>query len=159
MKQITFHLFRYQDLIFVSSFSSQKSTINPSTMDINSEVSIAAIVLSIVAFVGQIILCFAVFHIFMQLRRMRQMIEDLSLVRTSNNSCPDSQPSRNHLIPLGALPGESVTVLRRPSGPPLPPEFLIEEVEPQQTESLESKPATTQLAEHDNKGFEGFNFA
>ena len=40
-----------------------------------------------------------------------------------------------------------------PSTPPLDPPM-----KPQQTESLESKLTTTQLAEHDNKGFEGSNF-
>lgn len=153
------HLFRYHDLIFVSSFSSQKSTINPSTMDTDKNLSIVAIVLSIVAFFFQIILCFAMFQLFKQLKRTRQMVEDMSLVRTVRKNCQDGQPSRNNLIPLDALPGESVTVLRRPSGPPLPPEFLIEEVTPQQTESHEDALTTSQSAEHDNKGFEGSNFA
>lgn len=100
------------------------------------------------------------FQLFKQLRRTRQMVEDMSLVRTLNKSCPDGQPSRDHLIPLGALPGETVTVLRRPSGPPLPPEFLTVEVTPpSQTESHEDELTATQSAEHDNKGFEGSNFA
>ena len=99
------------------------------------------------------------FQLFKQLRHTRQMVKEMSQVKTVDKSCSDGQPSRNHLIPLGALPGETVTVLRRPSGPPLPPEFLIEEVTPQQTESHEDELTTSQSAEHDNKGFEGSNFA
>ena len=148
----TLLLSHYHGYISTPPFQLQKLMSDLSTMD--TTITLVGLVALIFSMVACVCVCVAMVYFTVELRRIRQMIRDMPIVKTSQSSNSNSLPIRNHLLPLTAQPGESITELRRPSGPPLPPEFVVNtEEKPEQTKPHESN-TTEKSVEHYNEGFE-----
>ena len=112
--------------------------------------ALAAIILSGVVFVCQVLLCIFVFA---KLRRMHQTVEHLKRSTDNHNTdSPDLEAIARHLS-LTPQPGETITVLHRNSHPEIPTQFGNTEENPQLTNPQKDTTRKHSVA-HINQGFE-----
>lgn len=112
--------------------------------------ALAAIILSGVVFVSQVLLCIFVFA---KLRRMHQTVERLKRNTDNHNKdSPQLGTTPRHLS-LAPQPGESITVLHRDAYPQLPTQFGNIEENPHQTNPQKDTTRKHSI-EHINLGFE-----
>ena len=112
--------------------------------------ALAAIILSGVVFVCQVLLCI---FVFVKLRRMHQTVEHLKRSTDNHNTdSPDLEAIARHMS-LAPQPGESITVLHRNSHPEIPTHFSNIEENPEQTNPQKDTTRKHSM-EHINQGFE-----
>ena len=123
----------------------------------NPELAFIAIILSGVVCGCQVLLCLFVFYLFLNLRRLHQAVERLSIETAANTHSTeplqlDELPIQA-AMPLAPQPGESITVLHREPYLTLPRQFAITDIRSQQNDVRE-RSTTESSVEHYNQGFD-----
>ena len=127
---------------------SQNLRRNTSSMDL----VLVALILSGVVCLFQVLFFISVFYLFLKLRQVHQTVERISIIIAANKHSTDS-PNVGVVsrIPLAPQPGETITVLRRGSGPVLPRQFVDPAFSHQN--ELREHSTTDNSVEHYNQGF------
>ena len=118
-----------------------------------------ALVMSVVGCACQVILCFAVIYLLVDLRRVQKKVQRLSLRENescNHNSNESLRLKELHFLPLRAqhAPGESITVLHRKPHPSLPAQFGTTEGSLRQDNTGGGTSRESRILEENNAGFD-----
>lgn len=118
-----------------------------------------ALAVSVVGCACQVILCFTVIYLLVNLRRVQKKVQRLSLKenKSCNHNSNESLHLRElHLLPLRAqhAPGESITVLHRNPHPSLPAQFGTTGGSLRQDNTGGGTSRESRILEENNEGFD-----
>ena len=118
-----------------------------------------ALAVSVVGCACQVILCFTVIYLLVNLRRVQKKVQRLSLKenKSCNHNSNESLHLRElHLLPLRAqhAPGESITVLHRNPHPSLPAQFGTTGGSLRQDNTGGGTSREIRILEENNEGFD-----